>query len=571
MSKEKKKRMKKEDLLYSLRILSYLRPYRFLFFVGIVFLFVSSSVTLAFPWFIGKIVDAAQEVGQNSIRYYTFGLVGFLIAQALFSYFRVYVFAWVSEHFLKDLKNNVFDHILSLPLSFFDKNRVGEISSRLSADIALLKDTFTTTLAEFSRQIIVIIGSLVILLSTLPTLTFFMLSTLPPVVIVAIIVGRRVRGLSQLRQKKVADSNTIVEETLVGIINVKSFTNEPYETDRYNKTQNEIISASLRSARIQGLLIAIIILGLFGAIVAVVWKGALMIQSGELLSGELTSFMLYSVFLGGSIAGIASFYTKLQSAVGAVQSIFSILDEKRESSSLNSSEIKSALESEDEIDIEFKNISFSYPTRDNVKVFENVSFSIPFGQKIAIVGKSGIGKSTLTQLLLGFYTPQEGEIFLNGHPTSSVHLRDLRKLIGFVPQDTILFGDTIRKNIAYGNTNATEEEIIEVARQAHAIEFIEGLPKGLDTTVGERGTQLSGGQKQRIAIARALLKKPRILVMDEGTSALDNTSEKVITDFISTIKGMTIITIAHRDTTIQKSETVLEIISNNEIQIQKKT
>jgi ATP-binding cassette, subfamily B, bacterial len=386
-----------------------------------------------------------------------------------------------------------------------------------------------------------------------PSLTIFMLLTFPVLIIAALFFGKFIRKLSKKTQDQLATSNVIVEETLHSIAVVKSFTNELFEVLRYKKSLNEVVNTAIHASKFRGVFISFTIVALFGGIVAVSWYGAYLVQAGEVSVGDLFSFVLYTTFIGGSIAGLGDIYSQLQRSVGASERILEILDQQDEQSS-SSHNLKLSGK------IEFDHVQFSYPTRSDVTVLKGISFSIKPGEKIALVGPSGSGKSTIINMLMRFYTTSGGEIRVDDLSALDYNLSDYRSNIGIVPQEVILFGGTIRENIAYGKTNSTEEEIIEAARKANAWEFIESFPEKLDTVVGDRGVKLSGGQRQRVAIARAILKDPAILVLDEATSSLDAKSEQLVQEALEKLmENRTTVVIAHRLSTIRKVDTIFVI------------
>jgi ABC-type multidrug transport system fused ATPase/permease subunit len=522
------------------------------------FLLGSSLASLAFPKLLGDLVNSGNEgsLGQ-SINQIALLLGILLLVQSVFSYFRVILFVNVTEKSLASLRRSTYNHLIKLPIRFFEQRRVGELNSRISADVALLQETLTTTLAEFIRQIVIIIGGTILLALTSVKLTLFMLAILPPMMILARIFGRFIRRYSKEVQKEVAESNTVVEETLQGIQSVKAYTNEHVEMKRYKKKTIDIAALGMKSGKYRGAFSSFIIFGIFGAISAVVWQGSRLMAMGEMASGDLFSFVIYSVFVGGNIGGLATLFTNIQRFIGATEDLFELFDEEEED--LNEiEEIKPEFRLNGSIHL--KDLSFSYPSRQEEKVLKNITLDIDPNKLIAIVGSSGAGKSTLASLLLMLHYPNKGELFYDGTECHDIPLSVLRSQISLVPQDIFLFGGSIKENIAYGKPTATEEEILSAARQANAMEFIDRFPEKLDTLVGERGTQLSGGQRQRIAIARAVLKDPRILILDEATSSLDSESEKLVQDALEKLmKGRTSIVIAHRLSTIRKADNIVVI------------
>ena len=537
-------------------IFRFMWPYRLTFMWGLISLGLSSGTLLSFPYFAGKLLDVAQGKQIpifSSINQIALALLGILIIQSVFSFVRVYTFTVVSEKALADLRHDIYQKIVWLPMSFFDSRRTGELISRITADVSTLQDTFTFTLAELLRQILVLLIGVPLIFILTPKLTIFMLLTFPVLVLAALFFGKFIRKLSKKTQDQLANTNVIVEETLQSIAVVKSFTNELFEVLRYKKSLNEVVRTAIYATRYRGLFISFTIVALFGGIVGVSWYGAFLVQSGDASVGDLFSFVLYTAFIGGSIAGLADIYSQLQKSIGASERILEILDQPDEkNSSANSLRLSGA--------IAFEAVSFSYPTRLDFQVLNSISFSIQPGEKIALVGPSGSGKSTIINLLMRFYKVEHGLIKADGKSISEYELTEFRKNIGIVPQEVMLFGGTIRENILYGKPDATEEEILEAAQKANALEFIESFPEKMNTIVGDRGVKLSGGQRQRIAIARAILKDPAILILDEATSSLDAKSERLVQDALEKLmENRTSIVIAHRLSTIRKVDRILVI------------
>lgn len=556
MIEVEKKKVTREGLRNAFKLYRYIKPFRREYFIGMFFLLGSSVASLVFPKLLGELVNSGnRELAARSLNQIALLLGIVLVIQSVFSYFRIVLFVNVTEKTLAFLRQDTYNHLIKLPLKFFDKRRVGELNSRISADIILLQETLTTTLAEFIRQIIIIVGGIALLAITSLKLTLFMLAVLPGIMILARIFGKFIRKFSKQVQSQVAESNTIVEETLQGIQSVKSFTNEYFEIARYRKKTEEIAAVGIKSGRYKGAFSAFIIFGLFGALVAVIWKGSALLASGELLAGDLFSFVIYSAFVGGTIGGLASVYTSIQKFIGATEDLFAIFNEQEE----DIQDVVS-LESGEKLrgQIGFQNLTFAYPSRPDEDVLKNIDINISANQMVALVGASGAGKSTIASLLLRLHDPVSGAILFDGKDSREYSLSALRSQIALVPQDIFLFGGTIRENIAYGKPNATDEEITEAAQKANAMEFISRFPEQLDTLVGERGTQLSGGQRQRIAIARAVLKNPKILILDEATSSLDSESERLVQEALERLMaGRTSVVIAHRLSTVRKADQIL--------------
>ncbi len=505
----------------------------------------------------------SQMLESSQINQIALILVLILILQSLFSYLRIYLFARVSERGMADIRHALYARIITLPLIFFEQRRVGELTSRLSSDVTQLQDMLSFTLAEFFRQILtLIIGIIILILLVSSELTLFMLATFPFLVVAAMVFGRFIRRLSRKAQDELATANTLVEETFQAITVVKSFTNEWIETKKYETALSSVVKTALKAATFRGGFVSFIFIALFGGVILVIWKGAHMIQAGEIQVGELISFMMYTAFIGGSVAGMGNLYGQLQKTIGASERIREILGEKPEIQLLANTQTTRLRG-----DIVFEHVHFSYPSRKDVKVLDDFDLHIHPGEKVALVGHSGAGKSTVTRLLLQFYQIDRGNILIDNIPASKYDLTELRSNIGVVPQEVILFGGTIRENIAYGNPDADEVEIIEAAQRAYAWEFIQQFPEGLETVVGERGIKLSGGQRQRVAIARAILKDPAILILDEATSSLDAESEHLVQAALDELmKGRTTLVIAHRLSTIRKVDNIYVLDSGKVIE-----
>lgn len=548
----------RERFREALGIYEYIRPYRWSLIFGLVLLFLSSLVFMIFPYLSGLMIDIAQDNSelQFSLRDIGLVLLAVLLIQGFVSYTRVILFARVSEYGIADVRKALYDKMITLPIVFYEENRVGDLVSRLTADVEKLYNAFSITLAEFLRQVIILVAGIIFLAITTPELALIMLATFPVVVLAAMFFGRFIRKLSKARQEELANSNTIVSETIQTIQTVKSFTNEWFERLRYGRSITKTVEVSMKYARARALFSAFIIMILFGALFFIIWQGANLLQAGTITAGDLVAFVSYTAIIGGAIAGLGSFYTEMLGAIGATERVRNILNTKSEVPMRE--QAASGLQVTG--NIRYENVHFRYPTRDDLPVLQGLDLEVKAGEKVALVGPSGAGKSTVVQLLLRFYDYQEGKITIDGKDISAYDISDYRSQIGIVPQEVLLFGGTIRENIQYGKPGASDEEIKEAAIQANAWEFIEHFPEGLDTLVGERGVKLSGGQRQRIAIARAILKDPAILLLDEATSSLDAESEKVVQEALNTLMaGRTSIIIAHRLSTIRDVDCIYVI------------
>ncbi|HVS91472.1 MAG TPA: ABC transporter transmembrane domain-containing protein [Mucilaginibacter sp.] len=556
-----KAKLNRQTLKNISKLLAYLRAYRGKFIFAMLFLFISSLVGLAFPTFIGALIDAAQGKPTKTFLPSTIQGIGLLalivlFAQGFISFFRILWFVQVAERSLADIRRDTYFKLITLPMNFFSNRRVGELNSRISADLSQIQDTLTTTLAEMIRQLVLLVGGIAFLAIISIKLTLSLLAVLPVLIVIAIFFGRYIRKISRKAQDKLAESNTIVEETLQGIANVKAFVNESFEAGRYNTNIREVANIAITGAKYRGLFASFIVFGMFGAIVAVVAYGCLLVSHHELTVGELFKFALYAAFVGSAMGSFPEMYANVQRAVGASERVLEILAEKGEGVSI----VEHENNARQKIDghLAFEHVCFHYPSRPEIEVLQDVSFEAKTGQRVAIVGPSGSGKSTTAALILQFYQPQSGTILFDGKPADEYSLTDIRNQVAIVPQDVLLFGGSIKENIAYGKLKATEDEIVEAAKRANAHQFIMSFPEGYDTIVGERGVKLSGGQRQRIAIARALLKNPSILILDEATSSLDSESERLVQEALEELmKNRTSIIIAHRLSTIREADNII--------------
>lgn len=567
---EKKKsetpRFSREKFKKALQVFRYVLPFKWRFILGMFMLAAGSLLFL----FIMKVPGELFNVIAGKSRYglslndLFLILLGLLAIQSILSYYRVQLFAYVSEKSMALLRTELYQKMVTLGIPFLEERRVGELTSRITNDVTQVQGVVSITLAEFLRQLIVLLGGVAIIIITMPRLALTMLATFPVVVVMAMFFGRYIRKLMKERQDKLAQTNVVVEETMQTIQTVKAYTNEWFEAQRYAKSLNDAVGLSLKAAHMRGLFAAFIIFVMFGALFFIMWRAALMVQNGSMLEGDLVDFVVFTGIIGGAIASLGSFYTEIISAIGATERVQEILDQPSEI------ELKKEAEPHKPVkrlngDIVYRNVQFAYPTRPDVEVLKGVDMEIPAGKKVALVGASGAGKSTVMQLLQQFYKAKAGEILVDGKSIYDYDLLNYRQNIAVVPQEVLLFGGTIRENIRYGKPEATEEEIIEAAQKANAWDFIQTFPDGLDTIVGERGVKLSGGQRQRVAIARAILKDPAILLLDEATSSLDAESEKAVQDALNLLMvGRTSIIIAHRLATIREVDCIY-VIDNGQV------
>jgi ATP-binding cassette, subfamily B, bacterial len=562
-----KGKLNREGINNALSIFKYLLPYKWSFLGGLLLIAVSSLVFMFFPWAFGEWLNIATGKPKYAEYGLTLDRMGILLGLVLFvqgfvSYARVRLFANVSEKGLADVRKALYQKLITLHIPYLEERRVGELSSRITNDVNQLQDAISVTLAEFLRQAIVLLVGIGIIFWMSPHLSLIMLSTFPFIVVGAIVFGRYIRKLSKERQDELATTNVVVEETLQSVHIVKAFTNEWYEYVRYANTMDKVVRLSIRFAEVRGIFFAFIVTAMFGGIIFMMYKGMQLVQAGLLDSGQLLSFIVYTMVIGGAIGGLGDLYTQLLRAIGATERVRQILDAPSEIDLAQAAHTEKANITGN---IDFENVQFTYPTRPELQILKGIDLHIKAGQKVALVGQSGAGKSTIIQLLLRFYELSGGAIKIDGKNLSDYDLLGFRQNVAIVPQEVILFGGTIGENIEYGRPGASEADIIAAAKNANAWSFIERFPEGLQTIVGERGVKLSGGQRQRLAIARAILRDPAILLLDEATSSLDAESEKVVQAALETLmQGRTSIIVAHRLATIREADCIY-VLDNGKI------
>jgi ABC transporter fused permease/ATP-binding protein len=553
-----KVRISGRTLREAARLGRYLLPYKVTFAFAMVALALFSLLGLAFPAVAGRLVNGAltpagpDQPWYQSVDATALLLVGVLALQASFSFIQGVSFGQVAERCLADLRRDAYGHLVRLPMGFHAQRRVGELSSRIAADLAIIQDTLLATLPHSLRQIAILVGGIALIAWTSGRLTLVMLAIFPVLIAVAVVFGRFIRTNSKETQDRLAESGVVVEETLQGIATVKAFANEGYEENRYRASLDAFLKPALRGAWYRGGFMAFILFGLFGAVVLVLWYGTKLVQAGSLSVGGLASFMLYTLFVAGAMGSFADIYSQIQRTLGAAQRVLELLGEKPEvvgPPPVPSFRLRG--------DVAFEAVAFRYPSRKEFEVLRGVTLTARAGERVALVGPSGAGKSTLVSLLLRFYDPDRGRILLDGRDAREYDLLELRGQMAIVPQDVLLFGDSIGENIAYGRPGATQDEVIAAARQANAHDFIASFPEGYKTRVGERGVQLSGGQRQRVAIARAILRDPAVLILDEATSSLDSESEALVLQALDRLmEGRTSLVIAHRLSTVRGADRI---------------
>jgi len=539
-----------------LRLAGFLRPYRGQLAIAALALIVAAASVLAFGVVIREVVD--QGIGSGEAASLNQSLLWFLVVVSIMAVSvgaRVYLVNWLGERVVADVRKAVFSHVLSLDAGFFETTRTGEVISRLTTDTTLLQTVVGSTLAVSVRNLLLIIGGIVMLLITSLKLTLLVLVGVPLVVIPVWLLGSRVRKLSRISQDRIADVAARVDEALYGIRTVQAFRHEPVDRRLYSEQVEAAFVAATARARVSGTLAALVMLLTFAAVGLVLWLGGQDVLAGRMSGGELSAFVFFAVLVAGSVGALSEVAGELMRAAGATERLLALLTTRP---AVKAPENPVALPEPALGRVTFHSVSFRYPSRPEQEVLHRFDLRIEPGETVALVGPSGAGKSTLMQLLLRFYDPQQGSIELDGVDLRLAEPGEIRQRLAVVPQDPVIFGASARENIAYGLAEVSDRDILAVATAAHAREFIEQLPDGLDTYLGERGVRLSGGQRQRIAIARALLRDPAVLLLDEATSALDAQSEKAVQLALDELMaGRTTLVVAHRLATVRKADRIV--------------
>ena len=541
-------------------ILGYLMREKAVFLPSLLALFLTAMLSLAFPYFLKELVGNPSDALRRSVdpalilersNRIVLELLAVLGLQAVVAFFRVQGFIRSGESALNNLRSDLYRHLLRLPMSYFHEQRAGALSNRISADLGVVRDTLLNTVPQAVRQSVILIGGLTFIFISSWKLSLIMLSSVPVVVLAVAFFGRKVRGYSKSAQDSLAEAGTVIEETVQGMADVKAFANEDFESRRYGSALERFFHVASCGARSRAAFLAFIIFALFGTISMVIWQGARMLATEQITWTNFASFILFSIFVGASLGSFPEIVSQLQQTSGATERLRELLDAKPERADGDDRALLGGA-------VEFERVSFRYPSRPEACVLDDLSFAVQPGQRVALVGPSGAGKSTVLSLILGFGDPAAGRILFDGREAKEISLRAIRSQMAIVPQEVLLFGGTIRENVGYGKTGATEDDIREACSLANATEFIDRLPEGIETVVGPRGVKLSGGQRQRIAIARAILANPRILLLDEATSALDSESERLVNEALERLmQGRTSIVIAHRLSTVRDADRIL--------------
>lgn len=541
-------------------ILGYLMREKAVFLPSLLALLFTALLSLAFPYFLKELVGNPSDALRRSVdpalilersNRIVLELLAVLGLQAVVAFFRVQGFIRSGESALNNLRSDLYRHLLRLPMSYFHEQRAGALSNRISADLGVVRDTLLNTVPQAVRQSVILVGGLIFIFISSWKLSLIMLSSVPVVVLAVAFFGRKVRAYSKSAQDSLAEAGTVIEETVQGMADVKAFANEDFESRRYGSALERFFHVASRGARSRAAFLAFIIFALFGTISMVIWQGARMLATEQITWTNFASFILFSIFVGASLGSFPEIVSQFQQTSGATERLRELLDAKPERADGDDQAVLRGA-------VEFERVSFRYPSRPEARVLDDLSFAVQPGQRVALVGPSGAGKSTVLSLILGFGEPAAGRVLFDGREAGEISLRSIRSQMAIVPQEVLLFGGTIRENVGYGKSGASEDEIHEACRLANATEFIERLPEGMETMVGPRGVKLSGGQRQRIAIARAILANPRILLLDEATSALDSESERLVNEALERLmQGRTSIVIAHRLSTVRHADRIL--------------
>lgn len=545
------------------RMIGYLAPYKIRLAFAFVALIFSAGLSLVFPAVIGDVVDSVLTVGNYELlNQITLALIVIFLVRSFTTLVESFNLNYVGENLVTDLRQQVFTHLNTLSLGFFTSRRVGELVSRISSDVTTMRTVLTSNLNTLLQQSFILIGSLSLMIALNWRLSLFIVVLIPVIAVAGFGFGRYVRKLSTQVQDEIAESTVVTEETFQNIREVKSFVREQFEVGRFVGAVRRALATSIRLARLNSIFGAVMSFLAFGSLAAFLWFGGREVLEGRLTGGELITFLFYGVTVAGSFFSLVGIYTQFQSALGATKRVFQIIDTHPDvKDAPNAATITRA-----EGRVTLENVNFSY--EGDHEVLRDISLDIAPGEIVALVGPSGAGKTTLFNMIPRFYDPTSGVVKMDGKDIRTLTQASVRGQVGIVPQETLLFGGTIRENILYGRLEASEAELIEAAKAANAHDFIMGLPKQYETVVGERGVKLSGGQRQRVAIARAILKDPRILLLDEATSSLDSESEHLVQEALGRLmQNRTTVIIAHRLSTVRVADRIVALENGRVVEV----
>lgn len=549
------------------RLVAYVRPYRWWMAAALFAMLVSSAVGLILPLAVGSMVNALVGDGVSfQLNQIVLALMAVVAVQGVFGLVQTYALAFVGERVVSDLRREAYAHLQRLSLGFFANRRTGEITSRVTNDVTLVQSTVTNNVASLLQAIVQFVGALALMVTVSWRLSAVILLIVPAITVLGMLFGRLIRRVSTDVQDRLADASSVLEETVAGVRVVQSFGREPYEVGRFGTAVEGTFAAAMRRARIRAMFQPVWAIAGWGALVGVLWFGGNQVLAGNMLPGDLVAFLFYAGSIAGTMTTFASLFGQIQEALGAITRVFELLDTTPEIVDRPGAVELGVVEGR----VTLEEVTFAYEGADSTPpaVLKQLSLDVQPGEMLALVGPSGAGKSTIANLLPRFYDVQGGAVRVDGHDVRDVTLVSLRRQIGIVPQETLLFGGSVRENIRYGRLEATDAEIEAAARAANAHGFITELPQGYETLVGERGVKLSGGQRQRVAIARAILKDPRILILDEATSALDSESERLVQQALERLMaGRTSIVIAHRLSTIKRADRIAVVVAGEVVEL----
>jgi len=549
------------------RIFGLVRPHAGAFIIGMIGLAAGSGINLLFPEIVRRLIDGPYtELFRTNQLSIAGGLVALFALQGTCFYLRSYFFGVIGQRVVATLREKIFGSIMAQEVAFFDERRTGDLVSRLHADTLLLQDIVSVRLSVLVRYAFQVVVGIVLMVCLSVRLTIAIVILVPVLVLFSIFLGKKLRRLSRAQQTELGGATTVAEECFTAIRVVKAFAREAYERRRYGDRNDAVLSLGIERTRVSAFFSSFVSFLMNGCIVLVLLYGLSMVGQGAIATGDLVAFLLYGVIVAVSFAFIASAWAETMQSAGAAERIFEVIDLQPDSPVDTAGSRRLSLVAWNGA-VEFRNVSFAYPTRPSVGVLEDVSFTLHPGESTALVGPSGAGKSTIAGLLLGFYSPQRGQITVNGVDLADLSLDALRRKIAIVPQEPQLFATSIAENLRYGKESATAAELADACRRANILDFVESLPLRFDTPVGERGIQLSAGQKQRIVIARAMLKDPALLILDEATSALDSENEYLVQTALGLLlRDRTALIIAHRLATIKNCGQLLVMESGRIVQ-----